>query len=782
MPFGASQLGFGVSFMLEDGFSGPSKKIKENFDGLDKTVTKSTSNISKNMGGISKDIGGLAIGTVLVAGFTSAINQSAKLSDELADVTKTTGITGQSLQDLRNELESIDTRTSLSGLLGIATAGGSLGVAQEDIGGFTKAIDKLNVALGDQFSSPEDLARGIAQLSNNLKDINSGSLENDLLSVGNVLNFMGANAKATESTIFDITNRLVGLQSSANLSSAQIFGISTAMAETGLSSEVLGSNISLAMGRMLSNTDKFADAIGVSRESFKELANKDSLAAFDMVAKKIKEQNPLATDFNEKLKSLGLTGALMSNVFIQYAENIDNVKNRINQAGEALGNTDSIMGEFNAKNQTLQAVLDKGGKKLMSVFVSLGDALAPVVKMVINLTIPLLSFFAKMAKSSVGQFLIVVAGGIVAVVGGMAALGSVMSFVTPALAVFGTTLSAAIWPVTLIVAAIVLFVFVAKKAWGMITEGNEKMVVWGNIILGLLGPVGMVISLVANLTRGFSEFNKVSEGGELKGGFIGFLTKVAGVLTGVKEIWDSFDLQGFTLSSKTEKALDKIGMLDTVKSIGAWMVKGKRFINDFSNGFVSAIKSIGEGFSMMWDDIKNGFSELFQFFSSAIETAVNWFRELYNSTGVLGTVVRVLLAPIKLFFSVLGVVGNRLGVVFDNIKNKIVGIWDSVKGFMSSIGKFFDISDQVVKVEKVIDEPGKITQAKDPRIEGLSNASSSLIVQQEKARAKNGSPTVNVTPPENRQPIVIKNQVSLDGRPIAESVNEVNEFDEQITD
>jgi len=781
MPFGASQLGFGVQFTLDNGFSGPAKAIKNDFNSLDKSVETGTKKMTKGIGSLGKAIGGLAIGAVLIGGFGAAIRSSAQLSDQLADVTKTTGITGNELQMLRNDLEALDTRTSLAGLLEISKAGGSLGVAKEDIGGFTNAIDKLNVALGDQFAGPEELARGVAQLSNNLKDINSGSLETDLLSVGNVLNFMGANAKATESTIFDVTNRLVGLQSSAGLSSAQIFGIATAMSETGLSSEVLGSNISLAMGKMLSDTNKFADAIGVSRQQFKDLANNDSLSAFDMVAKKLKEQNPLATDFNEKLKGLGLTGARMSNVFIQYANNIDNVSERIGQAGKALTNTDSIMAEFNAKNETLQAVLDKGGKKLTSVLTRLGDALAPLVKMIINVTIPILDFFSMILKSKVGQILVMIAGGIIAVVGAMTAWGTVMSFVTPALATFGVTLSASIWPITLIVAAIVTFVFIAKKAWEMVTEGSEKMAIWGNVILGVLGPIGWIVSGVSNVVRAFSEFNKVADGGEVKGGFLGFLQKVGGLLTGVMEIWDSFTAEGFSLSKKTEKALEKLGLLEVVKSIGAWFVRGKRFVMDFSKGVVEFFGNMKDMALNTFQAIIDSFTAVFDFFSSAIETVINWFRELYNSTGVLGSVVRVLLAPIKLFFSALGFLGTKLSGVFDTIKDKIMGIWDGVKGFISSIGEFFDISDTVVKVEETSTD-SKFKASSDSRLDDINKVSNDIIVEKEQLRAKAGSPTINVQSPENSQPIIVENKILMDGRQVAESINEVNKFDDEIID
>jgi len=240
MPLSGGDLGVGIAIVGKDRFSGPSKSAGKSFDTLSGKVGKGTKKMSNQFSNLGTTIGGVFSTALLVAPLFGFVSASATVSDALADVTKTTGIAGEALEDLRSELEALDTRTSVLGLLEIAKAGGQMGVAAPDLAKFTDSIDKLNVALGDQFESPEVLARGIAQLTGNLNDIKSGNFDQDLLRVGNVLNFMGANAKATEANIFDITQRLVGLQTTAKLSSGEIFGISTAMAETGLSAELLG--------------------------------------------------------------------------------------------------------------------------------------------------------------------------------------------------------------------------------------------------------------------------------------------------------------------------------------------------------------------------------------------------------------------------------------------------------------------------------------------------------------------------------------------------------------
>jgi hypothetical protein len=84
--------------------------------------------------------------------FSNIITGASKLSDQMADIRKTTGMTMEEVEGLSSSLSQIDTRTSTSDLRQMAIVAGQLGIATEDVLGFVEAVDKTAVALGDEFT------------------------------------------------------------------------------------------------------------------------------------------------------------------------------------------------------------------------------------------------------------------------------------------------------------------------------------------------------------------------------------------------------------------------------------------------------------------------------------------------------------------------------------------------------------------------------------------------------------------------------------------------------
>ena len=77
---------------------------------------------------------------------------------------------------------------------------------------FTEAVDKINVALGDEIGGgAEGVAGTIGTLRNVLGDIKSTNVADDLMIIGNALNTLGAAGFATSPVIADFANRIGGV-------------------------------------------------------------------------------------------------------------------------------------------------------------------------------------------------------------------------------------------------------------------------------------------------------------------------------------------------------------------------------------------------------------------------------------------------------------------------------------------------------------------------------------------------------------------------------------------
>ena len=93
--------------------------------------------------------GAAAVTGVIMAG-RSAVNAYAEMDAEMANVRKFTGMTAEQVALLNQEFQMIDTRTSREDLNRLAQEAGRLGkTSQEDVLGFVKAADQINVALDD---------------------------------------------------------------------------------------------------------------------------------------------------------------------------------------------------------------------------------------------------------------------------------------------------------------------------------------------------------------------------------------------------------------------------------------------------------------------------------------------------------------------------------------------------------------------------------------------------------------------------------------------------------
>ena len=102
-------------------------------------------------------------------------------------------------------------------------------------------------------------------------------------------------------------------------------------------------------------------------------------------------------------------------------------------------------------------------------------------------------------------------------------------------------------------------------------------------------------------------------------------------------------------------------------------------------------------------------------------------------------------------------------------------------GFLSAVGDFFDISDTVTKVEGSNVEGSLKNKGSDAN--GLNNVANQISIEREKVRGKNTpAPVVTVQAPKDSKPILLTTNLQLDGKTIASSVNEVNQFEDEILD
>lgn len=360
----------------------------------------SLSQVGKGFADMLRTAGGVAFGVLIgntvqaglqtvssyISGFFTRI---AKLSDELADIRKTTNLSAKEVEDLNKKLSGLDTRTSTSDLRGIAAVGGQFAVAKKDLADFTREVDRVNVALGDKFgNNAETVATEMSKLRNIFKDVKTQNIAEDILHIGNALNELENNGAATSDVIADFSNRIGGIGIPLGLTSGQVLGISATLQELGVNAERGGTAVSKILQKMTVNVKDFSQIAGLSVEDFSKLLNTDLFEAFSKVIEGSQKGGASATALASLLKDAELSGSGASEVFLKLGTNTSLMAEKVKLASSALQSNASIMQEFNAKNRNTAGELEILNKRIAAAFASpeLNKAIGGLIHELIRLT------------------------------------------------------------------------------------------------------------------------------------------------------------------------------------------------------------------------------------------------------------------------------------------------------------------------------------------------------------------------------------------------------------
>lgn len=317
-----------------------------------------------------------AIGSKIGGFFGGLIDGNAKLSDSMADISKTTGMSTKEVEGLVKSIGKIDTRTATADLRNIAVVAGQLGISKDQVEGFVSSVDKINVALGDEISGgAEVVAETVGKLRNVMGDIQTQDVGTDLMHIGNALNVLGAAGFATSPVIADFANRIGGIGIPLGMTSGQVMGLSATFQELNISTERGGTAMGKILMKMSTNTKEFSRVAGMDVTKFTQLVNKDMYGAFMAVVEGSQKSGDSATGLSQIIKDLDVDGAGASEIFMKLGKNVDMATEKVGLATNALKNTDSIMSEFNIKNENFAAKWEKTKKMIDKVVMSIATGM-----------------------------------------------------------------------------------------------------------------------------------------------------------------------------------------------------------------------------------------------------------------------------------------------------------------------------------------------------------------------------------------------------------------------
>ena len=316
---------------------------------------------------------------LVYAGFNEVVGRikqlyqaNLQLSDSLADIEKTTGLSTESVAELSREIDSIDTRTAQQELHDLAYEAGKLGIsAKEDVLGFVKAGNQLLVALGEDLGGAEAV-RQLMKVNAILGETQKLGVEKALLATGSAINEISQTSRASAGPIVDVVNRIGAIGEAAGLSMSDLIALAGTLDALGQHAEMGGTALNTFISTLTSNTTEVAQAVGLSDDYLKNLIEQGkTIQAVIAVFEKMNAMGGLDV-LAPIMKDLGSDGERIKQVLVTLSSGVDELKAQVFTSSRAFKEATSVTDEYNIKNENAMAIMLRMGNAIKESFINSG--------------------------------------------------------------------------------------------------------------------------------------------------------------------------------------------------------------------------------------------------------------------------------------------------------------------------------------------------------------------------------------------------------------------------
>ena len=604
------------------------KQLKKNIEAkekLDKAQAKYSKmaetgkNISNNS---AKVLGGIAI----------PIKVYMDVEESQADLRK---ILGKEAELYYDKLAEISKNSPLSqvDLNEIAGALSQGGIRGNEIVKYTDMAQKMKVAFD---MSTQEAGEFLAKTREQLNLIGKEGTE-QLFSYMDTINMLSNKYPVHAADLADISLRTAGYAKNIGLAKEANLGFATALQSTLKSSEQTSTVLSklyseLAQG---ANTKAKASALqflGINPNSLEKEMAKDAEGTILKVLEKIKNANQ--ADKAGLIGDIFGNNASTQNGIAVLTNNLDGLKQKLNEAKQAVGENDSVTAEYNERIKTISSQLKIAKNNFMLGLADVGASLAPLAKGFLEAITPMLKGLADFIKQHPKVTSVIMSS-----IGAVASLGFAGGKLFQMYAKFRQVRSF----LTFLKETGKITSFFSKiqgivKAVGLAI----KSAFLANPVVFIVVAIVAVIAILVVLYHkcaGFRNFvnamwKAISTGAIaawnwIKGAAIATWNGIVAYLKWAGGVWKSI-FNGVTAYIKfcinVWKAVFR-GIVAVAKAVWNAIKTGIRLVKAVFTGDWNTIKSIALG---VWDSIKSGFSGMIDGVKSILNKVVTYFGDKFN--------------------------------------------------------------------------------------------------------------------------------------------------------
>lgn len=330
---------------------------------------------------------GIALGAVAaISGITftvkKCVEEYAKMDDEMTNVRKYTGQTADEVERMNEDFKKMDTRTPRQKLNQLAEDAGRLGITSTAaVEEFVDGADKINVALGDDLG--DKAVSQIGKLAQMFGEDKTKGLRGAMLATGSAVNELAQNSSASAGYLVDFTARVAGVGKQAGFTQAQIMGLASVLDQNMQQDETSATAVQNLLAKMFQDSAKFAKIAGLNVKEFANTLKKDANTALLQFLAAMRSKGGFA-ELAPMFEEMKMDGSRATGVLTVLADKLDDVKTAQQLANDAYEEGTSVINEFNTQNESVQAQLDKAGKKFLDLSISLGEKLYPAARLCLS--------------------------------------------------------------------------------------------------------------------------------------------------------------------------------------------------------------------------------------------------------------------------------------------------------------------------------------------------------------------------------------------------------------
>lgn len=352
------------------------KELKKNIDEATGAANKHGSAWQTALKNLTAYVGLFAMFNQLKTYFIDLFRLNMKYSEQLTNIRKVALSTTDEVANLSKELAKIDTRTSIEELNNLAYAGAKLGITTQNLAGFVRAADQVNVALKEDLG--DEALTALAKITEVMGLADKYGVEQAMLKTGSAIFRLASTSTATSGKIVAFSNRMLALGEQAALTTPDILALGGAVDSMALEPEVAATAFGKLVVELRKGTSPIEKSLGIASGSLKKMIESGrGMDAILTIFRRMGEtKNLFALD--GLFKDLGSDGTRLVKTMVTMAAKNGMLTKAVKESNKAFNEGSAVTVEYNMQQETAAAYMERANNLLEKQFVSSSAASGPI--------------------------------------------------------------------------------------------------------------------------------------------------------------------------------------------------------------------------------------------------------------------------------------------------------------------------------------------------------------------------------------------------------------------